>query len=226
MGEPKVPSVCGYCRAERPDAEALRFHVIVAHNNGGFPVSEEERGEAMRREGCLNAPPEPLEKQLATTLMATLRASAADGANWVDPHSDPDSFGFDGHLDLNKVTEALMAVLQGGGWVLPDGPPARELLEQYRNAMERGILLQLAVRLFRVLILGNVILPESVGAMDWLRDWVDGNLRGHGPIGGPMIWPERLPGICNLLREWGFMPTPSIPPYVQMKPPTTITVAG
>lgn len=92
---------------------------------------------------------------------------------------------------------------------------------------QRVILSELACRLFRTLVLGNIIIADSPAAMDWLRDWIDGNLEGHGPMGsGPMIWPERLPAVCTLLRGWGFQPTPTLPPYVTRQPQPVINGSG
>lgn len=94
-------------------------------------------------------------------------------------------------------------------------PPAHIIARDAQHFAERVILAELAVRLFRVLVLGNIVVPDSPAAMDWLRDWIDGNLQGHGPMGsGPMIWPDRLTFVTTLLRQWGFEPTPTRPAYV------------
>lgn len=137
--------------------------------------------------------------------------------------ADPGNFPVAGNArgdrrTIDWQTEAVMNVLHGGGWVLHGTPPASRLLADAQHFAERVILAELAVRLFRVLVLGNVILEDTPKAMDWLRDWIDGNLEGHGPIGKPMIWPSLLPSVQVLLRQWGFMPTPTIPPYVTRNP--------
>lgn len=101
-------------------------------------------------------------------------------------------------------------------------PPSPQVARDAQHFAERLILAELSTRLFRVLVLGNIILPDSPAAMDWLRDWIDGNLEGHGPMGsGPMIWPDRIPSVVSLLRQWGFQPTPTVPPYVarRQQPP-------
>lgn len=95
--------------------------------------------------------------------------------------------------------------------------PSQELLlADLSRLAERCILDELCIRLFRVLILGNVVIPETPDAMTWLKDWIEGV--NHGPVGRPMVWPSRLPGICSLLTSWGFEPTPGIPPYVTRSP--------
>lgn len=100
-------------------------------------------------------------------------------------------------------------------------PPVTVVARDAQHFAERVLLSELACRLFRTLVLGNIIIAESPAAMDWLRDWIDGTLEGHGPMGsGPMLWPEKLPMVGTLLRQWGFQPTPSVPAYVMRKPPT------
>lgn len=121
--------------------------------------------------------------------------------------------------------DVVMQLLHDGGWVLPGLPPASKLLADAQQFAERVILAELAVRLFRHLILGGVVHTETPAAMDWLKDWIDGTMEGHGPIGKPMIWPDRLPFIAGLMRTWGFQPTPTQPPYVMRKPkPPTVLI--
>lgn len=56
LGPPaEAPAVCGYCRTERPTREAMRLHVIAAHDNGGFPVPEPERERAREEEARVAA---------------------------------------------------------------------------------------------------------------------------------------------------------------------------
>lgn len=150
-------------------------------------------------------PPEPLEKLL-------LRAIC-------DPGHFPVEDNPRGERTLQEwQRDAVITLLNGGGWVLPGVPPVSAVLADAQQFAERTILAELAVRLFRVLVLGNVILPDTPNAMNWLRDWIDGTLEGHGPIGKPMIWPDRLPAVAQLLRQWGFQPTPTVPPYVTRIP--------
>lgn len=104
-----------------------------------------------------------------------------------------------------------------------DLPPSFVIMADARRFYDRMTLAELAVRLFRTLILGKIIVEDTPAAMDWLKDWIDGTHRGHGPIGNPMVWPDRLTFVANLLREWGFQPTPTLPPYVAKKPAPTET---
>lgn len=113
---------------------------------------------------------------------------------------------------------AVMTLLVELGWIIPGAPPAYQILADAREFSDELVLTKLVARFFRVLILGGVIVPETPAAMDWLRDYIDGNQRVHGPLGKPMIWPGRLPSICQLLREWGFQPTPTDPQYVSFRP--------
>lgn len=94
-------------------------------------------------------------------------------------------------------------------------PPPLEAARAASQFASELIYVKLVARLFRTLILGGVVLPETPAAMDWLRDYIDGNLEGHGPLGKPMCWPEKLLGICALLRKWGYQPTDTVPPYVR-----------
>ncbi|MFL6864059.1 MAG: hypothetical protein ACJ8DZ_13780 [Allosphingosinicella sp.] len=97
-------------------------------------------------------------------------------------------------------------------------PPSPVLAQDARHFAERVILAELAVRLFRTLVLGGLIIDESPAAMTWLKSWIDGGVN-HGPMGvGPMLWPNHLPVIAGLLRQWGFQPTPSLPAYVTRQP--------
>lgn len=153
----------------------------------------------------ITATPAPLEEQL-------LRAIS-------DPGQFPLADNAKGERTVSEWSrDAVVQVLHGGGWVIPGAPPASRLLDDARQFAERTILSELAVRLFRTLVLGNIVLPETPAAMDWLKEWIDGSRQGHGPIGKPMIWPDRLPGVANLLRQWGFQPTPTVPPYVMRQP--------
>lgn len=97
-------------------------------------------------------------------------------------------------------------------------PPSTVIARDAQHFAERVLLAELAVKLFRTLVLGNFVVEESPRAMEWLKDWIDGTMEGHGPIGGPMIWPEKLTFVCGLLRQWGFQPTPTLPQYVMRKP--------
>jgi hypothetical protein len=113
---------------------------------------------------------------------------------------------------------AVIAVLIRDGWVIPGCPPAKQILSDARQLHEEVVLTKLVARFMRVMILGAVIIPETIATMNWLRDYIDGTHRAHGPLGRPMIWPDRLPTVQQMLREWGFQPTPTHPPYVSLRP--------
>lgn len=97
-------------------------------------------------------------------------------------------------------------------------PSPAEQAIALQDTADQLVLAKLVSRFFRVLILGGVVIPETPAAMDWLRDYIDGTHKVHGPLGKPMIWPGRLPTICQLLRDWGFQPTPTNPQYVALRP--------
>lgn len=108
-----------------------------------------------------------------------------------------------------EITDLLISL----GVVVEGMPCARRLLADAQTFAERTILAELVVRLFRFYILGNVVLPDSPMAMDWLKSFIDGT--GHGPLGaGPLRWPRMVPSACKLMTQWGFEATPSEPPYV------------
>ena len=88
--------------------------------------------------------------------------------------------------------DAVWDLLVEEGQIIPSGPSATD-------------------------VLGNVILPETPAAMDWLKSYIDGN--GHGPTGQAMRWPEGLLGVAALLRNWGFEPTETEPPFVRRARP-------
>lgn len=97
-------------------------------------------------------------------------------------------------------------------------PPSPQIHAEARHFAERVILAELGVRLFRMLFLGGIVVPESPAACDWLKGWIDGGVN-HSPMGaGPMLWPEHLPFIAGVLRQWGFQPTPTMPAYVARQP--------
>lgn len=114
--------------------------------------------------------------------------------------------------------DAVMKTLVDDGWIVPGVPPCRQVLADARQLHDEIVLTKLVARFFRVIILGAVIIPDTPAAMDWLRDYIDGTHTVHGPLGRPMLWPDRLPAVTALLRDWGFQPTPTQPPYVSMRP--------
>ena len=112
-----------------------------------------------------------------------------------------------------STAETVACALIDAGLVVEGAPAARTILTDAQTFAERTILAELVVRLFRFYILGNVVLPDSPLAMDWLKSYIDGI--GHGPLGaGPLRWPRMVPSACKLMEEWGFEKTPGDPPYV------------
>lgn len=114
--------------------------------------------------------------------------------------------------------DAVLHVLEQGGWVLPGVPPVKQVLADGQQFSDELVLVKLVARFFRTLILGNVVITETPQAMEWLRDYIDGNHTIHGPLGKPMLWPGRLPIVCEMLRSWGFQPTPTNPQFVSLRP--------
>jgi len=106
--------------------------------------------------------------------------------------------------------------LKDRGHICPGAPPASVILTDAQQFAERLTLSNLATRLIRMTIMTGVMTPESSGSERWLRDYLDG--RNHGPVGKPMLWPDNLPGIAGMLRDWGFAPTAAKPAYVTRIP--------
>jgi hypothetical protein len=116
---------------------------------------------------------------------------------------------------VKEMASAVAALLVETGHVIPGAPPAAQILEDAKSFAGRLTLSNLALRILNMLAWSTVETPESKPARRWLEDYLEG--RNHGPVGMPMLWPGQLPGICHLLREWGFMPTiaqPGQPSYV------------
>lgn len=119
--------------------------------------------------------------------------------------------------------DAVMTVLVEGGWVLPGVPPVDQVLADARRFADELVLTKLVARIFRTLILGGLVIPETPQAMTWMRTYIDGDDRRHGPLGKPMVWPDSLPAVMQLLRDWGFQPTPTPIPYVSLRPGGPLT---
>lgn len=111
-----------------------------------------------------------------------------------------------------ETANAIMAKLNERGHYLPGAPCAQVILNDAKSFAERLTITMLALRLLNMLAWSNVETPESKPARQWLDDYLEG--KNHGPAGSPMLWPVRLPGICALMRGWGFEPTPTMPPWV------------
>lgn len=108
--------------------------------------------------------------------------------------------------------DAVMALLNECGHYLPGAPPAAQILKDAQEFASKLILSNLALRILNMLAFSKVQTPETAGVRRWLDDYLEG--RNHGPVGAPMLWPGRMPGICHLLKEWGFEPTKTMPPFV------------
>ncbi len=119
---------------------------------------------------------------------------------------------------LDETTDAVMALLRNDGWIKDGVPPVVQVLADGQQFSDELVLTKLVARFFRVLILGGIVIVETPAAMEWLKDYIDGTHRVHGPLGKPMIWPGRLPSIVQLLRDWGFQPTATNPQYVSLRP--------
>ena len=113
---------------------------------------------------------------------------------------------------------AVAHVLRDGGWIMAGVPPVRQVLADARQFSDELVLTKLVARIFRSLILGGLVIPETPQAMTWMRTYIDGDDRRHGPLGKPMVWPDSLPTVVQLLRDWGFQPTPTPIPYVSLRP--------
>lgn len=110
-----------------------------------------------------------------------------------------------------QIRDSIMHLLNERGHYLPGCPPAAQILNDAQQFAGQLQLAMLCVRLLRMVNTG-IITPESKPLERWLNDYIDG--RNHGPIGKPMFWPQNLPGLAHQLREWGFQPTPTKPPFV------------
>lgn len=111
-----------------------------------------------------------------------------------------------------ELGDRVMQMLMERGHYLPGRPPAAVILEDAQSFAERLTLSNLALRILNMLAWSNMQTPETKPARKWLDDYLEG--KNHGPVGNPMLWPTQLPGMAAMLRDWGFMPTPTQPAYV------------
>lgn len=140
-----------------------------------------------------------------------------------DPGNVPSAGNAKGDRTVSTWSrDAVWDLLVEEGQIIPSGPKATDAHHAAQTFALELIFTGLVVRLMRTLVLGNVILPETPAAMDWLKSYIDGN--GHGPTGQAMRWPEGLLGVAALLRNWGFEPTETDPPFVRRARPKTGTV--
>ena len=62
-----------------------------------------------------------------------------------------------------------MDVLREGGWIMPGVPPVDQVLADARRFSDELVLTKLVARVFRTLILGGLVIPETPQAMNWMR---------------------------------------------------------
>lgn len=110
------------------------------------------------------------------------------------------------------IGNRVMTLLMERGHYLPGRPPAALILEDAQSFAERLTLSNLALRVMNMLAWSTLQTPETTPARRWLDDYLEG--KNHGPVGQPMLWPAQLPGMAQMLRDWGFAPTPTQPAYV------------
>jgi hypothetical protein len=87
-------------------------------------------------------------------------------------------------------------------------PPAPRIAAELGEQVRRAMLAEIVARMCRVYVLAAIALPDGPKVVAWLKDYIDGK-DGHGPIGGPMAWPQFLPSAQRLLTEWGFERSPN-----------------
>lgn len=105
--------------------------------------------------------------------------------------------------------DAIMALLVESGHTVPGAPPAAQILADAKSFAERLMLSNLAARILNMMAWTTVQNPETKPARRWIEDYLEG--KNHGPIGRPMLWPGRLPGMAKMLRDWGYVPTVALP---------------
>lgn len=115
-----------------------------------------------------------------------------------------------------ELADRVMALLNETGHYLPGAPPAAQIVKDARSFAERLTLSNLALRVYVMLSGMTVETPETKPARKWMDDYIEG--KNHGPVGQAMLWPKNLPGLSHMLRQWGFQPTPTVPPFVARVP--------
>lgn len=144
------------------------------------------------------APDKPLAVEVLDVLLQDMPSALADDRQRQDAAA--------------KMAANVVQLLLDRGHYLPGMPPAERILQDAKSFAERLTLSNLALRILNMLAWTALQTPETKPARKWLDDYLEG--RNHGPVGKPMLWPAQLPGLASLLREWGFQPTPTMPPYV------------
>lgn len=110
-----------------------------------------------------------------------------------------------------QQADSIMHLLNERGHYLPGCPPAAQILKDAEQFAGQFMLSMLCVRLLRMLNT-RIVTQETKPMERWLNDYIDG--KNHGPIGKPMFWPQNLPGLAQQLRQWGYAPTETRPPFV------------
>lgn len=144
----------------------------------------------------------PLTEDICDLLMATAPPSLAEGQQREQL--------------IRDQANAVMHLLNERGHYLPGYPCAAQIRDDAQQFAEELILTKLVVRMLRMFST-NLVTPETKGAKRWIDDYIDGK-NNHGPLGKAMYWPGGLPGLCQMLREWGFQPSATKPQYVCRKP--------
>lgn len=152
------------------------------------------------------APAPPLLDEIAATLRATVRWPSGSDLADIEPVID-------------QAAASIVHLLNERGHYLPGCPPAAQILKDAEQFAGQFMLAILCVRLLRAMN-GPIWTAERTAIERWLFDYIDG--KNHGPVGKPMFWPQNLPGLCQQLREWGYAPTATRPPFVAraIKSPT------
>lgn len=119
--------------------------------------------------------------------------------------------------DAYDTADTIVALLTEQGHVVPGAPPAATILRDAKQFAEQLILSNLALRILSMLAWSHIETPETKPARRFIEDYLDG--KNHGPAGKPMLWPAKMPGLAHMLRDWGFEPTPTLPPYVARSAP-------
>jgi hypothetical protein len=160
----------------------------------------------LSQEAAQPAPDVPLVDEVTDTLLRLRPSALAEGAQIDQACRDQ--------------AEAVVQLLVDRGHVLPGCPPAQMIFADAKRFHDQLTLTALALRVLNMLAFNNVQTPESKPARKWIDDYLTG--KNHGPAGHPMLWPGQLPGMAQMLRDWGFVPTialPGQPSYVARSMP-------
>lgn len=141
------------------------------------------------------APDAPLQDRIAETLKPLQVNEGMSADEIATIHEDQ--------------AEVVMRLLEALGHVLPGAPPAARIFADAKRFHDQLTLSNLALRVLNMLAFNEVQTPESRPARKWIEDYLQGV--NHGPVGQPMLWPGRMPGMAAMLRDWGFVPTIAIP---------------